>query len=524
MSSDVSSTPTQDDRVIVFDTTLRDGEQSPGYSMSATQKIEMAQALAALNVDIIEAGFAAASPGDFESVQQVAREVRDPVICSLSRATMDDIRSAGRALSQARRSRIHIFLATSPIHREFKLQMTREQVLTAAVAAVREASEWVHEVEFSPEDGLRTERDFLCEVIEAVIQAGVHTVNIPDTVGYTTPAEIRDLFHHIKTTVPGADQVVLSTHCHNDLGMAVANSLAALEGGARQIECTINGIGERAGNCSLEEAVMALKVRQSYFHLDTAVDTTGLYKASTLLCALTGNPLARNKPVVGRNAFAHEAGIHQHGVLANKATYEIMKPSDIGIPDSSLVLGKHSGKHALKARAEALGYRLEDNELKSLFVAFKALADTLKEVTDSDLEALILGHQAGTRDTWHLVRTRVTCDSDTCTASVEMEDTAGQRWQEQATGTRPEDAVLAAIAAMTGQAMTLGSLTVRSSEAQGAGDPCAAEAEVLCAGEIMTCSGTGANVLDASARAFATAANRIALRSKSHQPSQAAMA
>ncbi len=450
------------DNVIVFDTTLRDGEQSPGYSMTVSQKLTMARKLAALKVDVIEAGFAAASPGDFDAVKRIAQEISGPTICSLARASESDIRQAGQALQPAPRRRIHVFLATSPIHREHKLQMTRSQVLQAAIAAIKEARQWADDVEFSPEDGIRTERDFLAEVIEAVIDAGATTVNVPDTVGYTTPAEIYDLFRFFKEEIPNIDQAVLSTHCHDDLGMAVANSLAALRAGARQIECTINGIGERAGNCSLEEAVMALKVRRNLFGLETRIETRELHAASTLLCDMTGNSVARNKAVVGRNAFAHEAGIHQHGILANRETYEIMKPEDVGLSDSALVLGKHSGKHALSARCEALGFALSDNELKSVFVSFKDLADAKKEVLDTDLEALLV-ECGGTRTTcWELVA--LDCAAGTVhrpQATVELVDPDGIRHRDSAVGASAVHAAVDAIARITDLNITLDRLASR---------------------------------------------------------------
>ncbi len=454
------------ERVFVFDTTLRDGEQSPGYSMNGAQKLRMARELAALKVDIIEAGFAAASPGDFEAVETIAKEISGPTICSLARASQADISAAGRALQAAPNRRIHVFLATSPIHREHKLQMSRAQVLEAAVAAIKEARQWTDDVEFSPEDGIRTERDFLAEVVEAVIEAGATTVNVPDTVGYTTPGEIYDLFRFFKEEIPNIEKAVLSTHCHDDLGMAVANSLAALRAGARQIECTINGIGERAGNCSLEEAVMALKVRSSFFNLDTGVETRQLHAVSTMLCDMTGNPVARNKAVVGRNAFAHEAGIHQHGVLANRETYEIMKPEDIGLAESALVLGKHSGKHALQARCKQLGFTLSDNELKSVFVAFKALADTQREVLDTDLEQLVLkmdGVSArANRTQWRLLG--LDCAAGTVhvpQAVVDLEDPFGIRHRDSAKGQGSLDAAVAAIARITDYDLQVDQVTSR---------------------------------------------------------------
>lgn len=378
----------RDNRVIIFDTTLRDGEQSPGYGMNTDQKLRMARALDELGVDVIEAGFAAASEGDAEAVQRVAAEVKNARVCSLARCHKGDISAAGRALDKAHNKRIHVFIATSPIHREHKLQLSREQVLEKAVEGVRQALSYADDVEFSAEDAIRTERDFLAQVVEAVIDAGARTVNIPDTVGYSTPDEIGSLFSYLVSNVPNVNGAILSAHCHDDLGMAVANSLAAVKAGARQIECTINGIGERAGNCSLEEAVMAIKTRADFFSaLEIGVNTKKLYPTSQLLTEITGQPVARNKAIVGRNAFAHEAGIHQHGMLQNRETYEIMRPEDVGM-ESALVLGKHSGRHALQKKLQELGYELGDNEFQSVFIAFKDLADRQRDISDDDLIAL----------------------------------------------------------------------------------------------------------------------------------------
>ena len=364
-----------DDRVIIFDTTLRDGEQAPGCSMTLREKLRVAAALNDLKVDVIEAGFPAASPGDFESVQAIASEIQGPTICGLARCHPDDIEKVAAAVKPADSQRIHVFLATSEIHREYKLHMAKEEIIRRAVAGVQQAKSLCAQVEFSPEDASRTEPAFLADVVAAVIEAGVTTVNIPDTVGYTVPGEFANLFSYLKQNVAGIDNIVLSVHCHNDLGMAVANSLAAVTAGARQIECTINGIGERAGNCSLEEIVMALKTRADYFGIDTGLDTRKLYPTAKLVSTITGMSIPRNKAIVGENAFAHEAGIHQHGVLQNAETYEIMKPADIGIKANSLVLGKHSGKHAFRDRVQSLGFDPSDEELVRAFDEFKQLAD-----------------------------------------------------------------------------------------------------------------------------------------------------
>jgi len=330
--------------VRIFDTTLRDGE--------------------GLGVNVIEAGFAAASPGDFEAIKAIAETVKDSTICSLARCVESDIRASGEAIKPAKSGRIHTFIATSPLHREFKLKMEKDEIIRRAVSMIELARNYTDDVEFSAEDAIRTERDYLKRVVEAAIKAGASTINIPDTVGYTTPEEIQDLFHFLTTEIEGADQAIFSAHCHDDLGLAVANSLAAVRGGARQVECAINGIGERAGNCATEEVVMALNTRKDFFGLTTGIKTEGFYAASKLLATVTGNPVPRNKAIVGKNAFAHESGIHQHGVLANRETYEIMRPEDVGVSTDNLVLGKHSGRAALKNRASKLGFELSDNQLQ----------------------------------------------------------------------------------------------------------------------------------------------------------------
>ena len=377
------------DQVRIFDTTLRDGEQAPGFSMMPEGKLRMAKALAALKVDVIEAGFAAASPGDSQSISEVARKIEGPIICSLSRAIRGDIWASAEALKPAARKRIHIFLGTSPLHREHKLHMSREKVLEAIRTSIAYARELVDDIEFSAEDAIRTERDFLIEALSVAAQAGATTLNVPDTVGYTTPEEIYELFRHLSEQVQRPNEVIFSTHCHDDLGMAVANSLAAVRGGARQVECAVNGIGERAGNCALEEVVMALRTRADAYDVDTAIDTTKIMTASRTLAQITNAPPSRNKSVVGANAFAHESGIHQHGVLQNRETYEIMKPEDIGLSVEGIVLGKHSGRHALAARAKALGYALEGERLDHAFTAFKAVADEVGIVDTARLVAIL---------------------------------------------------------------------------------------------------------------------------------------
>ncbi len=375
-------------RILVFDTTLRDGEQAPGFSMNPHEKVEVAHVLADLGVDVIEAGFAAASPGDEDSLRRVAGEIDGPIICSLARASEGDIAAAARALAPGARRRIHIFLATSPIHRTAKLKMSQAEVKAAAIRAVAHARALVDDVEFSAEDAIRTEPDFLAEVLQAAFDAGASTLNVPDTVGYSTPGEIGRLFADLRQAVdrPAA---VFSCHCHDDLGMAVANSLAAVQAGARQIEGAINGIGERAGNCALEEIVMALRTRGDIYGVTTVIDTTKLLRASRLVARATGQAVPRNKAIVGLNAFAHEAGIHQHGVMADPSTYEIMRPRDVGFEGSHLVLGKHSGRHALAERAEVLGFALRGNQLAVAFAAFKAKADRIGLIDDAELIAIL---------------------------------------------------------------------------------------------------------------------------------------
>ncbi len=380
------------DKVFIFDTTLRDGEQSPGYSMNLQEKLRMAHKLAELNVDVIEAGFANASLGDFESIHAIAKEVKGPAICSLARCHDGDIDRAAEAIEPAHNKRLHVFIATSPLHREYKLKMSKEEIIDRAVAGVKRAKGYVDNVEFSAEDAIRTEPDYLAQVVEAVIDAGATTVNIPDTVGYSTPQEIEELFRFLIKTAPNSDKAIFSAHCHDDLGMAVANALAAVRGGARQIECTVNAIGERAGNSSLEECVMAMKTRADFYGVRTDIDTRKIFEASQLLIEITGNDVARTKSIVGKNAFAHESGIHQHGMLANRETYEIMKPEDVGVESSLLVLGKHSGRAALKQRVEDMKFTLSEEALDQLFTLFKELADTKKDIFDKDLEKLIRTH------------------------------------------------------------------------------------------------------------------------------------
>jgi 2-isopropylmalate synthase len=379
----------QSARLVIFDTTLRDGEQAPGFTMDVLAKATLARALDALGVDIIEAGFPIASPADFEAVQRVAREVRRPTIAALARCRRQDIEEAARALAPAARPRIHTFLATSDLHLRSKLRMTRDQCLEAIIDAVRLARRFTDDVEFSAEDATRSDPDFLCRVIEAVIREGCTTVNLPDTVGYGTPDETRDFFAGIRRRVFNADRAIFSAHCHDDLGLAVANTLGAIQGGARQVECTINGIGERAGNAALEEIVMALRVRHDRLPFDTAIDAEALYETSQLLTSLTQEAVQANKAIVGRNAFAHEAGIHQDGVLKDPRTYEIMRPQDVGQPAARLVLGRHSGRHAVQQRCDALGLRCSPEEIEHVYGEVIALGERRKAVGDGDLRRIL---------------------------------------------------------------------------------------------------------------------------------------
>ncbi len=377
------------ERLTIFDTTLRDGEQAPGFSLRIDEKLQLARQLDALGVDIIEAGFPIASKDDAESVRRIAREVRRPIIASLARCRRADIECAGETIKGAARSRIHTFLATSDLHLEHKLHMSREQCQDAAVDGVKLARQYTDDVQFSAEDALRTDLDFLCQVVEATIDAGATTINLPDTVGYSTPDEIFDFFTTVMARVPNADKATFSAHCHDDLGLAVANTLAALQGGVRQVECTINGIGERAGNASLEEIVMATRVRPDRLPFATDIQTEALFATSQLLSALTGEAVQANKAIVGRNAFAHEAGIHQDGMLKDRRTYEIMRPEDVGVAQTTLVLGKHSGRHAVQNRCEELGYELSRHELDQTYQAMVRLADEQKTVGDDDLRTVV---------------------------------------------------------------------------------------------------------------------------------------
>jgi 2-isopropylmalate synthase len=510
------------ERLRIFDTTLRDGEQAPGFSMDRRAKLRMAHALEALGVDILEAGFPSASPDDFASVAEIARVLRSLTVCGLARCHDNDIDACGRALESAQHSRIHLFLSTSPLHREHKLNMSKQQVIDTACAAIERAKQQCHEVEFSAEDAMRTEPEYLVEVFSAAIAAGATTVNAPDTVGYTTPAEIAERFAYLRKHVRGADQVVFSSHCHDDLGMAVANSLAAVSAGARQVECTINGIGERAGNASLEEIVMALRVRPAYYGVDTRIDTRKLYPSSRLLTQLTGQAVPRNKAVVGENAFAHESGIHQHGMIKHRGTYEIMRPQDVGMGETRLVLGKHSGRHALRQRLQAMGHDIDEAAMDSVFGRFKALADKKREIHDEDLEAIALGLDPEAIGPWRLVQLNTNSHmGGSASASVKLAHDNGHEIGEAAIGDGPVDAVLRAIERATGTTLDVTQFQVRAvsegGDAQGQAQLTARHAERDWRG-----NGVSTDIIEATAHAALAIVNRIERQQPVSQPAAVA--
>jgi 2-isopropylmalate synthase len=498
--------------ITIFDTTLRDGEQSPGASMNIAEKMEVAQALVDLGVDVIEAGFPIASPGDFEAVREIANHIRGATICGLARCNAQDIDRAGEALAGAERSRIHVFLATSAIHREFKLKMTKDEIIERAVSGVRRAAGFCGDIEFSPEDAARTESDFLCQVVEAAIDAGATTVNIPDTVGYATPNHMAGVIRNLRERVPNIDKAVISIHCHNDLGLAVANSLAAVEAGAGQVECTINGIGERAGNCSLEEIVMALRTRNDYYHCDTRVNSQRLVPTSRLVSNITGMQVQRNKAIVGRNAFAHEAGIHQDGMLKERRTYEIMRPEDVGFARTDLVLGKHSGRAALGDRAAALGYHLTPEQLQSVFEQFKVLADKKKEIYDSDIASLIEHQMGDVPELWSFVSYEVHSGTDkTPEATLTLRRGDEVIARRMATGDGPIDAIFLTMEQVTGVHVVCKEFQVHSvsmgKDAQGD-----VSIEVEYEGQLYRGRAVSTDSIEASAKAFLAAMNRIAAK------------
>lgn len=501
------------EKIRIFDTTLRDGEQSPGSSMNLEEKILMARQLERLNVDVIEAGFPISSPGDFESVKRIAQEIRGPQIAGLSRTTLGDIDRAWEALKYAKNPLLHIVLATSDIHLQYKLRKNREEVLEDAGRAVAHAKRYTEEVEFSAEDATRSDPDYLARVIEAAIDAGATIVNIPDTVGYTTPTEYGKLIVFLRGKVKNIQKAILSIHCHDDLGMAVANSLAAVENGARQVECTINGIGERAGNASLEEIVMALKTRRDYFHFEVGVATEQIYPTSRLLSSITGIPVPPNKAVVGANAFAHESGIHQDGVLKEKTTYEIMRPESVGISQSTLVLGKHSGRHAFRERVKALGYELSDVHINQAFLRFKEVADKKKEVFDEDLEAIIADEILRIPDHYKLVNLNVVSGSVTIpTATVQLE-IAGKLQMDAGFGDGPVDAVYKTISKIS---KTKSRLLKFSVNAITGGTDAQGEVMVILeeAGIRVTGQGAHTDIIMAAGKAYINALNKLEYQKK----------
>ncbi|MFA5958548.1 2-isopropylmalate synthase [Hyphomicrobium sp.] len=511
----------EDDKIIIFDTTLRDGEQCPGATMTFEEKLQVAELLDSMGVDVIEAGFPIASDGDFEAVTEVAKLAKQSVICGLARANFGDIDRAGEAIKPAKRGRIHTFIGTSPLHRQHQLQMTQEQVYERVVSSVTRARGYTDDVEWSAMDATRTEHDYLCRVVEAAIKAGATTINIPDTVGYALPEEYFDLITMLKTRVPGMDKVVISTHCHDDLGLAVANSLAGVRAGARQIECTINGLGERAGNAALEEVVMAIRTRHDLLSYRTGITSEMLSQASKLVSAVTNFPVQYNKAIVGRNAFAHESGIHQDGVLKNTETYEIMTPESVGVGKSSLVMGKHSGRAAFKSKLKELGYNLGDNAMEDAFNRFKALADRKKHVYDEDIEALVDDGVAHINDNVKLSALTViagTMGPQTATLTL---DIGGQPKTVQSVGNGPVDATFNAIKMLLPHNARLELYQVH---AVTEGTDAQAEVSVRLEedGRAVTGRAADPDTLVASARAYVAALNKLVVkRQKTAQAQQA---
>ncbi len=518
--------PANSQSITIFDTTLRDGEQSPGCSMSIDEKMEVARALVELGVDVIEAGFPIASPGDFEAVRRIARTYGEQTtICGLARCRVDDIDRAWDALKDAQDVRVHVFLATSAIHREHKLKMAKEEILRRSVEMVKYTADKMAarpdittpNVEFSPEDAARTELDFLCEVVEKTIEAGATTVNIPDTVGYATPNHFFNVIKTLKEKVSNIDRAVISTHCHNDLGLAVANSLACVEAGARQIECTINGLGERAGNAALEELVMALRTRHDYYGIDTNINTERLFPTSRLVSSITGMKVQRNKAIVGQNAFAHEAGIHQHGMLQNSSTYEIMRPQDVGFVGTNLVLGKHSGRHAFRDRVVQLGYTLDEEIFQKVFDDFIALADKKKDVYDSDIAALVeqRAHQAPA--TWTMTTFHAFGGTGTIpTATIALTHEDGHTSQDASTGDGPVDAAFHCLERIVGIDATLREYNVRS-VSSGKDAMGEVTVEIDCQGRTYHGKGLSTDIIEASALAYLQALNK-SLASNGREP------
>lgn len=502
---------TQTNRVIVFDTTLRDGEQSPGAAMTKEEKLRIARQLEKMGVDVIEAGFAAASPGDWEAVNAIAKTITKATVCSLSRAVENDIRKAGEAVAPAQKRRIHTFIATSPIHMEHKLKMKPKQVIEAAVKAVKIAKEYTDDVEFSCEDALRSEIGFLTEICGAVIEAGATTINIPDTVGYSVPFKTEDFFRELIAKTPGGDKVVWSAHCHNDLGLAVANSLAALRGGARQVECTVNGLGERAGNASIEEIVMALKVRSDVFGFETGIDTTQIVPASKLVSTITGYPVQPNKAVVGANAFAHESGIHQDGVLKHRETYEIMSAESVGWAANRLSLGKLSGRNAFKTKLSDLGIELESEEaLNAAFARFKELADKKREIFDEDLHALVSDEMSGSEmaDSYRFVSQKISTETGELPFAEVVFSVNGQEHRATANGSGPVDAIFKAIESVAQSGSTLQIYSVNA-VTQGTESQGETSVRLQRGDRVVNGQGADTDVLVATAKAYLSALSKL---------------
>ncbi|MGF1619287.1 MAG: 2-isopropylmalate synthase [Rhodomicrobiaceae bacterium] len=520
-NADVSASKTRDgkDRVYIFDTTLRDGEQSPGASMTLEEKLQVAELLDEMGVDIIEAGFPIASNGDFEAVRQISKVVKNAVVCGLARAGLKDVDRAGEALKDAEHPRIHTFIGTSPLHRQYQLNMDKDQVHEAVVASVTRARSYTDNVEWSPMDATRTEPDFLKRVVEAAIKAGATTINIPDTVGYTTPEEFVAIFRMLREEVPGGDEVIFSAHCHNDLGLAVANSLASLQGGARQIECTINGLGERAGNAALEEVVMAIETRNDVLPYWTNVNTRLITRASKLVSAVSAFPVQYNKAIVGKNAFAHESGIHQDGMLKNAQTYEIMTPESVGLKDSSLVLGKHSGRHAFREKLRGMGYELGDNALESAFQAMKDLADKKKTVYDEDIEAIVDQGVATAFDRIKVLSLTVIAGTGGPQKATITLDVDGKHMTAECNGDGPVDATFKAIRSLIPHDARLALYQVH---AVTEGTDAQAEVSVRLEEDGKTVTGRGADTdtLVASARAYVSALNNLMTRREKAAPGE----
>jgi 2-isopropylmalate synthase len=505
------------DRVVIFDTTLRDGEQSPGASMTLEEKLQVAEVLDEMGVDIIEAGFPIASNGDFEAVSQIAKIAKRAVVAGLARAGNKDIDRAGEAVKHAKKPRIHTFISTSPVHMKYKLQMEPSEVLDAVSASVSRARSYTSDVEWSAEDATRTEHDFLCRCVEAAIKAGATTINIPDTVGYTVPDEYFDLFAMLIEKVPGADEVVFSTHCHNDLGLAVANSLAGVRAGARQIECTINGMGERAGNAALEEVVMAMNVRNDVVPYWTNINSEMITRASKLVAGVTAFPVQYNKAIVGKNAFAHESGIHQDGMLKHNQTYEIMTPESIGLKESSLVMGKHSGRHAFREKIKELGYDIGENAFQDAFVRFKDLADKKKHVFDEDIEALVDDKMASADDRIKVVALTVIAGTGGPQKATITLDVEGTHHTSEATGDGPVDAIFNAIKDIVPHEARLPLYQVH---AVTEGTDAQAEVSVRLeeAGKTVTGRGADTDTMVASARAYVSALNKLRFKRQKTAP------